>query len=55
MTYIKYFISVTAKLLLGDPNNYRMLGVYTEGFGDCATMKRLLPRTGLSATMTRLF
>jgi demethylmenaquinone methyltransferase/2-methoxy-6-polyprenyl-1,4-benzoquinol methylase len=38
MFYLKHIIPGIGRLLLGNPENYRMLGVYTEKFGNCGTI-----------------
>ncbi len=55
MTYLKYCIPVTGKLLLGNPDNYRMLGIYTEKFKDCGYMKDLLEKAGLTVELKSFF
>ena len=55
MKYLKYCIPFTGKILLGNPNNYRMLGIYTELFGDCKYMASLLKEAGLSVSMQEFF
>lgn len=45
--YINHVIPVVGKAFLGNPDNYRMLGVYTQAFGNCSTMRRKLLATGL--------
>jgi ubiquinone/menaquinone biosynthesis methyltransferase len=47
MFYVKRIIPAIGRLMLGNPENYRMLGVYTERFGDCAIMYECLKREGL--------
>ncbi len=32
MFYLKFVIPILGKIFLGDPDNYRMLGIYTENF-----------------------
>ncbi len=55
MTYLKYCIPLTGKLFMGNPDNYRMLGVYTERFKDCRLMKSLLEQAGLRVELKDLF
>ncbi len=50
MFYLKEIIPLLGRLLLGNPENYRMLGLYTEKFRDCRTMRDLLARHGLRTT-----
>jgi ubiquinone/menaquinone biosynthesis methyltransferase len=42
MIYLKHIIPLIGKLLLGNPDNYKMLGIYTEKFGNCRKMKEFL-------------
>lgn len=50
MFYLKRLIPLIGAAFLGNPENYRMLGVYTERFGDCRRMRDILAREGLSVT-----
>ena len=38
--YLNRVIPLVGRMLLGNPDNYRMLGVYTERFGDCGAARR---------------
>jgi demethylmenaquinone methyltransferase/2-methoxy-6-polyprenyl-1,4-benzoquinol methylase len=53
--YLKRVIPLLGRLLLGNPENYRMLGVYTEQFGNCEALTVLLRETGLQATFVESF
>lgn len=55
MFYLKRIIPPLGRLFLGDPVHYRMLGVYTEAFGDCRRFADALERAGLQAERIRLF
>jgi demethylmenaquinone methyltransferase/2-methoxy-6-polyprenyl-1,4-benzoquinol methylase len=55
MFYLKEIIPLLGRILLGNPDNYRMLGIYTEKFGDCRTMQNLLVQQGLQVTYHRYF
>lgn len=55
MFYVKHVIPLLGRVLLGNPANYRLLGVYTEAFGDCNGFVRSLRRAGLEATFVRYF
>ena len=55
MLYLKYCIPLIGKILLGNPDNYRMLGIYTEQFGNCRHMASLLQEAGLSVSMKEFF
>ena len=45
--YLHRVIPLVGRLFLGNPDNYRYLGVYTEAFRDVATMGRHLAAAGL--------
>ena len=47
MLYLKRLIPVLGRLLLGNPENYRMLGIYTERFVNCRQFQEILGTTGL--------
>jgi ubiquinone/menaquinone biosynthesis methyltransferase len=47
--YINHVIPAIGRLFLGNPANYRMLGRYTQEFGDCAAMAEIMGRAGLDA------
>jgi ubiquinone/menaquinone biosynthesis C-methylase UbiE len=55
MFYVKRTIPLLGRILLGNPANYRLLGVYTEAFRDCGEFVGSLQRAGLEATFTRYF
>ena len=55
MFYLKHVIPIIGWVLLGNPENYRMLGVYTGQFGDCRRMRDTLVRKGLQATYHEYF
>jgi len=55
MLYLKHAIPIIGWVLLGNPENYRMLGVYTEQFGDCRSMRDALVRNGLQAKYHEYF
>jgi len=41
--------------MLGNPDNYRMLGQYTMALGNCALMKNECARVGLTSQETSHF
>lgn len=47
MFYLRRVIPMLGRMLLGDPENYRMLGVYTDRFSDAAGMIEDLRAVGL--------
>jgi ubiquinone/menaquinone biosynthesis methyltransferase len=53
--YLNRIILVIGKLFMGNPANYRMLGIYTSAFGDCANAKTAFDRAGLNVTAKSLF
>lgn len=55
MFYLRRLIPLIGKLLLGNPESYRMLGIYTAAFGDCSHFADCLRRHGLEARMVRYF
>ncbi len=55
MFYLRQLIPVIGKLLLGNLDNYRMLGIYTLAFGDCSHFAACLRRHGLEASMCSYF
>lgn len=55
MLYLKHVIPIIGKLLLGNPDNYRLLGVYTESFGNCERMAEYLRAVGLHVEYKQFF
>jgi demethylmenaquinone methyltransferase/2-methoxy-6-polyprenyl-1,4-benzoquinol methylase len=55
MFYLKYGIPLIGKLVLGNPENYRMLGIYTEAFGNCHGLRGILSTAGLNAQYVEYF
>lgn len=55
MFYLKQIIPILGRILLGNPDNYRMLGIYTEKFGNCEAMKEILLTEGLQVTYHQYF
>lgn len=53
--YLERIIPILGKLLLGNPENYRMLGVYTRQFGDCQLMKQFLTEAGFEVNFDSYF
>ena len=48
MFYVGRVIPVIGRLLLGNPDNYRLLGVYTESFSSCERFGRHCADAGLN-------
>ena len=55
MLYLKFVIPLIGRVFLGNPDNYRMLGVYTEAFSNCGNFVNELNRVGLVARPTSYF
>ena len=55
MFYLKQVIPFIGRLFLGNPNNYRMLGIYTEAFGDMTHFRSCLAEAGLEAMQVSYF
>lgn len=55
MAYLKVGIPTLGRLFLGNPDNYRMLGLYTERFGDARPLVRVFEAEGLRARFTSHF
>lgn len=53
--YLKRVIPLVGRLLLGNPDCYRMLGIYTEAFGDARYFADCLRQAGLEARETSYF
>jgi demethylmenaquinone methyltransferase/2-methoxy-6-polyprenyl-1,4-benzoquinol methylase len=55
MFYLEVLVPVVGKLLLGNPDNYRMLGVYTACFSNCRKLERLFAASGFDVRYQRFF
>jgi demethylmenaquinone methyltransferase/2-methoxy-6-polyprenyl-1,4-benzoquinol methylase len=55
MFYLNVMIPLLGRIFLGNPANYRMLGVYTTAFGDCGAFARCLREEGLEVEEVRHF
>jgi demethylmenaquinone methyltransferase/2-methoxy-6-polyprenyl-1,4-benzoquinol methylase len=53
MFYLRRVIPLIGWIMLGNPNNYRMLGIYTEQFQDCRKTAQIFTVAGLQSK-TRL-
>jgi demethylmenaquinone methyltransferase/2-methoxy-6-polyprenyl-1,4-benzoquinol methylase len=49
MFYLRRLIPLIGWLMLGNPDNYRMLGVYTQRFQDCRRTAQIFELTGLKS------
>ncbi|OGO56859.1 MAG: hypothetical protein A2V85_13810 [Chloroflexi bacterium RBG_16_72_14] len=55
LLYLKQVIPVLGRILLGNPENYRMLGRYTERFGDAGRLVPVFAAAGLDVAGLSLF
>jgi demethylmenaquinone methyltransferase/2-methoxy-6-polyprenyl-1,4-benzoquinol methylase len=55
MFYVSRIIPIIGRLFLGNPENYRMLGIYTQLFKDCRKMTEALRSAGLEAHYREYF
>lgn len=55
MFYLKRVIPIIGKLLMGNAENYRMLGIYTEQFENCQAMGEFLQDAGLNVKYKSFF
>jgi demethylmenaquinone methyltransferase/2-methoxy-6-polyprenyl-1,4-benzoquinol methylase len=55
MFYLKQVVPVIGKLLLANPNNYRLLGVYTQQFNNCSRIAQHLRAAGLHVEYRSFF
>lgn len=53
--YLKHVVPHIGRALMGNPDNYRMLGVYTQSFGDCHDVKAILQSAGLDTDLHSYF
>ncbi len=55
MFYLRRVIPRIGGLLLGNPDNYRLLGVYTDAFGDCTDVCLAFAESGLEVATISFF
>lgn len=55
MFYLKNIIPILGKLFLGNPENYKMLGLYTEQFNDAQQCHAIFTRQGLESKFSTQF
>ena len=55
MFYLKRIIPILGRILLGNPDNYRMLGIYTQAFQDCEHFANCLSQAGLDVSPVNFF
>ena len=55
LAYLEWVIPVLGKLFMGNPDNYRLLGVYTRAFGSCAGVLPVFRDVGLEVELRSYF
>ena len=55
MHYLRQIVPIVGKLLLGNPENYRMLGEYTQRFQSCRGLYSLMAKRGLRVRYDEYF
>lgn len=55
MFYLKYIIPILGSLLLGNPESYKMLGVYTELYGNSREVKEIFENQGFEVEYINYF
>lgn len=55
MFYLKVLIPLIGKLFLGNPQDYKMLGIYCSNFGDCKKFSTFLQANGLQIEYKEYF
>lgn len=55
MFYLRSVVPLLGWLFLGNPDNYRMLGIYTQAFGNCEVAARCFEQAGLELEMKSYF
>jgi ubiquinone/menaquinone biosynthesis C-methylase UbiE len=55
MFYVRFLVPMLGRLMLGNPDNYRLLGVYTDAFGNAAEFAEQCSAAGLTAEYKRYF
>lgn len=55
MFYLKKIIPILGKIFLGSPETYKMLGVYTEEFGNSKNAYRIFNRPGFEVEYVEYF
>ena len=55
MFYLKHIIPILGKLFLGNPETYKMLGIYTEKFENSKNVYRIFQRTNFEIEYVNYF
>jgi len=55
MWYLKRVVPILGRVMLGNPENYRMLGVYTERFQGCLPVVEEMRAAGFDAELVSYF
>lgn len=53
--HLGIIVPLLGRLLLGNPDNYRMLGAFTSAFGNCRLLVETFTREGFSVSYHRFF
>ncbi len=53
--YLSIIVPMIGRLLLGNPDNYRMLSVYTSEFGNCRELERCFADSGFAVRYVEFF
>lgn len=53
--YLKIIIPLLGKIFLGNPENYRQLGIYTVSFGSCTKAEKYFRDSGLDTKIESFF
>ena len=55
LPYLRYVVPIFGFLLLGNPDNYRQLGIYTRNFQDCSHVREVFEGVGLRTRKYSMF
>ncbi len=55
MFYLDYVVPVIGRVLLGNPDNYRLLGIYTAAHRNCEEFEKHCTAAGLRVRSTKFF
>jgi len=55
MFYLRYVIPTIGRVFMGNPDNYRLLGVYTSNFGRCDQAIEIFREAGFTVQPRSFF
>jgi len=55
LVYLDFIIPIVGRLFMGNPDNYRLLGVYTRAFGNCREAQKAFEDVGLTVEYRSFF